>query len=144
MTQTEKEVEDELIRAMREEIKKALAEERCDSIYAEGRAADRDADCERRERTMMSLIAASVRTQRLYFVVRSAIMSLISAFIALIVVWYLGAIGVAQAVFLGISMFVVSLVVSRLFDKHIVKLSGRIVEYLNKHRRARSFVLRNL
>lgn len=133
-----------MIRAMREEIKKALAEEKCDPVYAESRAADRDADCERRERTMMSLIAASVRTQRLYFVVRSAIMSLISAFIALIVVWYLGAIGVAQAVFLGISMFVVSLVVSRLFDKHIVKLSERIVEYLNKHRRARSFVLKNL
>jgi hypothetical protein len=59
-------------------------------------------------------------------------------------VWYLGMIDVAEAVFLGIFVFVVSLVVSRLFDKQIVRVSKKIVTFLNKHRRLRTFVLKNL
>jgi ABC-type transport system involved in cytochrome bd biosynthesis fused ATPase/permease subunit len=92
----------------------------------------------------MGILAASVRTQRLYFVVRSAIMSLISALVVLIVVWYLGTIGVVQAVFLGIFLFVVSLVVSRLFDRQIVNVSKKIIRFLNRHGRAREFVLKKL
>lgn len=142
MVEPDADVEDELIRAMREELEKALAEEECDAIHAEDKVAYADTDCEKRKRTMMSLLAASVRTQRLYFVVRSAIMSLMSALITLIVVWYLGTIGVAQAVFLGIFLFVASLVVSRLFDKQIVKASTKIVRVLNRHSRASKFVLK--
>jgi hypothetical protein len=41
-------------------------------------------------------------------------------------------------------VFVVSLVVSRLFDKQIVRVSKKIVDFLNKHRRLRTFVLKNL
>lgn len=138
------EVEDELIRAMREDIEKVLVQEGCTLVYAEGGIADSAADCERRERTMTNLVVASVRMERLYFVVRSVIMSLMSALVALVVVWYLGTIGVAQAVFLGILSFVVSLVVSRLFDKQIVGVSTRIVKFLMRHRRAREFVLKKL
>jgi ABC-type transport system involved in cytochrome bd biosynthesis fused ATPase/permease subunit len=71
-------------------------------------------------------------------------MGLMSALITFIVVWYLGMIDVAEAVFLGIFVFVVSLVVSRLFDKQIVRVSKKIVNFLNKHRRLRTFVLKNL
>jgi ABC-type transport system involved in cytochrome bd biosynthesis fused ATPase/permease subunit len=80
----------------------------------------------------------------LYFVIRATIMGLMSALITFIVVWYLGMIDVAEAVFLGIFVFVVSLVVSRLFDKQIVRVSKKIVNFLNKHRRLRMFVLKNL
>jgi ABC-type transport system involved in cytochrome bd biosynthesis fused ATPase/permease subunit len=126
--------DDELILAMREELKGALAEEK-------GNA---DAERERRKKAMISILAASVRTQRLYFVVRSAIMSLISAAITFTIVGYLGSIGVVEAVFLGIFLFVASLVISRLFDKQIVKLSKKIVSVLNRHKRASGFVLKNL
>jgi ABC-type transport system involved in cytochrome bd biosynthesis fused ATPase/permease subunit len=126
--------DDELILAMQEELKGALAEEK-------GNA---DAERERRKKAMISILAASVRTQRLYFVVRSAIMSLISAAITFTIVGYLGSIGVVEAVFLGIFLFVASLVISRLFDKQIVKLSKKIVSVLNRHKRASGFVLKNL
>jgi Flp pilus assembly protein TadB len=139
MMETDVDVEDELIRAMREELERALTEEKCDAATA-----DADAECKKRKRTMMSLLVASVRTQRLYFVVRSAIMSLISALMFFIVVWYLGTIGVVQVVVLSIFLFAASLVLSRLFDKQIVKLSKRIINFLGRHERARRFVLKKL
>jgi len=51
---------------------------------------------------------------------------------------------VVAAVFLGIFLFAVSLVVSRLFDRQIVKVSTKIVNVLSRHKRARAFVLENL
>lgn len=144
MVEMSVDVEDELIRAMREELDSAFAEEKCDTVNAESSVANVATEGERRKRAMMAVLAVSVRTQRLYFVVRSAIMSLISALIFFFVVWYLGTIGVVQAVFLGIFVFVASLVLSRLFDKQIVKVSKRIITFLNRHKRARTFVLKKL
>jgi uncharacterized membrane protein YagU involved in acid resistance len=91
-----------------------------------------------------AVLAESVRTQRLYFVVRSVIMSLISALIYFVVVLYLGSIDAVQAAFLGVLVFVVALVASRLFDKPIVTASKKIIRYLNKHERLRTFILRKL
>jgi hypothetical protein len=93
---------------------------------------------------MMGILAASVRTQRLYFVVRSAIISLISALITFIIVGYLGSIDAVEAVFLGIFVFVAALIVSRLLDRPIVKVSQKIISVLGRHKRARGFVLRHL
>ena len=144
MVETGVAVEDELILAMHEELERALAEENCPVVKAENSVADADAERERRKKAMMGILASSVRTQRLYFVVRSAIMSLISALITFIIVGYLGSIGVVQVVFLGIFLFVASLVVSRLFDRQIVKVSKKIISVLNRHKRARTFVLKKL
>jgi ABC-type transport system involved in cytochrome bd biosynthesis fused ATPase/permease subunit len=133
MVETGVSSEDELILAMQEELEGALAEE-----------GHPNAEREMRKKAMISILAASVRTQRLYFVVRSAIMSLISAAITFTIVGYLGSIGVVEAVLLGIVLFVASLVVSRLFDRQIVKLSKKIVSVLSRHKRASEFVLENL
>jgi Flp pilus assembly protein TadB len=143
MSKINGDAEDELIRAAREELERVTAGELCNTACAESEA-DAHSERERRTSMMMGVLVVSVRTQRLYFVIRSTIMGLMSAFITLVVVWYLGTIGVAQAVFLGISVFAVSLVVSRLFDRQIVRVSKRIVNFLDKRRRLRAFVLKNL
>ena len=142
MVETGVDFGDELILAMREELERALAEEKCEVVTAEGSVAN--ANRERRKKAVTGILVASVRTQRLYFVVRSAIMSLISALMFFIVVLYLGAIDATQAVFLGIFLFVASLVASRLFDRQIVKVSKRIINFLNKHKRLRMLVLKKL
>jgi len=142
MAETGVDFEDALILAMHDELERTLAEDKCTTANAEGNGAN--ADCERQKKAMIGILAASVRTQRLYFVVRSAIMSLISAAITFTIVGYLGSIGVIEAVFLGIFLFVASLVVSRLFDKQIVQVSKKIISILSRHKRARAFVLKNL
>lgn len=144
MVETGVSFEDELIRAMQGELESALAEEKSYAVTAEGSIADSAAERAKRKKAMMSILAASVRTQRLYFVVRSAIISLLSALITFIIVGYLGSINAVEAVFLGIFVFVAALVVSRLLDRPIVKVSQKIISVLGKHKRARGFVLRHL
>lgn len=142
MVETVADFRDELILAMREELERALNEEKCGVVTAEG--SETNVERERRKKAVMGILVASVRTQRLYFVVRSAIMSLLSAVITFIIVGYLGVIDVVQVVFLGIFLFASSLVVSRLFDRQIIKVSKKIIRVLGRHKRARAFVLKNL
>jgi ABC-type multidrug transport system fused ATPase/permease subunit len=125
---------DQLIRAMQKDLDRILAEE---VVGADSRSAGTRG-------AMTAVIAESVRTQRLYFVVRSVLMSLISALIYFVVVLYLGAIDAVQAAFLGVFVFVVALFVSRLFDKQIVRASKKIISFLNKHKQLRTFVLKKL
>jgi uncharacterized membrane protein YagU involved in acid resistance len=98
----------------------------------------------RTRNAMTVVLAESVQTQRLYFVVRSVLMSLISALIYFLVVLYFGTIDAIQAAFLGVFVFIVALVVSRLFDKQIVTASKKIIRFLTKYKRIRTFVLKRL
>jgi len=119
---------------MQKDLDRVLAEESGDS----------ELQFTRTRGAMMSVLVESVQTQRLYFVVRSVLMSLISALIYFTVVLYFGTIDAFQAAFLGVFVFIVALVVSRLFDKQIVRASKKIIQYLNKYRKIRTFVLKRL
>ena len=134
MPETGVDDEDYLIGAMIKEIERVLAEESDDassqSVNARG--------------AMMAVIVDTVQTQRLYFVVRSVLMSLISAVIYFAVVLYFGTIDAVQAAFLGVFVFIVALIFSRLFDKQIVRASKKIIQYLNRYKRVRTFVLKRL
>ncbi len=134
MEETDLDYKDQLIRAMQEDLNRILAKE----------AGDVTANLQETREAMNVVLAESVRTQRLYFIVRSVIMSLISALIYFIVVLYMGQIDAVQAAFLGVFVFVVALVVSRLFDKQIVIASKKIIRFLIKHERLRTFILRKL
>ena len=133
---SEKGVDDKdyLIRAMRKDFDRIITEELGDagSQFARTRSA------------MTAVLSESVHTQRLYFVVRSVLMSLISALIYFLVVLYFGTINAVQAAFLGVFVFIVALVVSRLFDKQIVTASKKIIRFLNKYTRISKFVLKRL
>jgi Flp pilus assembly protein TadB len=88
-------------------------------------------------------MSVSSQTQRLYFVVRSMIMSILGAIIAFVIVWHLGTINVIGDFVLGICTYAGCLVVSRMFDERIVNVSRQIVLYLDEHARIRDFVLKN-
>ena len=134
MSKADLDDKDYLIRAMQKDLDKILAEESVDAGF----------QLTRNQGAMTSLLVESVQTQRLYFVVRSVLMSLISALIYFIVVLYLGAINAIQAAFLGVIVFVAALVASRLFDKQIVRASKKAINFLNRHKRLRRFVLKKL
>jgi ABC-type transport system involved in cytochrome bd biosynthesis fused ATPase/permease subunit len=134
MSETGVDDKDSLIQAMQKDLDKKLAEESGDS----------ELKFTRTRGAMMSVLVESVQTQRLYFVVRSVLMSLISALIYFVVVLYFGTIDAVQAAFLGVFVFIVALIMSRLFDKQIVLASKKIIQYLNKYRRIRTFVLKRL
>ena len=144
-SETGVDAKDELIQSLREELETVITQEWCDAVYTRANAPkDPDPECNTRKQTVMQVLARSVRTQRLYFIIRSTIMSLISALITLIVVLYLGTLNVTQAVLLGIILFIFALVASRLFDKQIIQTIKKIIHQLNKHKKLRNFILNQL
>jgi ABC-type transport system involved in cytochrome bd biosynthesis fused ATPase/permease subunit len=133
---SEKGVDDKdyLIQAMQKDLDRILTEE----------SGDADSQFTRSRRAMTTVLVDSVQTQRLYFIVRSVLMSLISALIYFVVVLYFGTINAVQAAFLGVFVFIVAIIVSRLFDKQIVTVSKKIISILNRYKKIRAFVLKRL
>lgn len=147
MNHTDLDLDDALIQAMQEELDSILINEVCESIKLEKginkvSQKELDLECEKRKNSVLIILNKSVRTQRLYFVLRSLFMGLISALITFSMILYLGTIDFVQAVFLGIFVFVFSLVFTRLFDEQIVSVSMKIISFLEKHSRLRSIVLK--
>ena len=147
MNHTDLDLDDALIQAMQEELDRILMNEVCEPIKLEKginkvSQKELDLECEKRKNSVLKILNKSVRTQRLYFVLRSLFMGLISALITFSVILYLGTIDFVQAVFLGIFVFVFSLVFTRLFDEQIVSVSMKIIIFLEKHNRLRSIVLK--
>jgi hypothetical protein len=88
-------------------------------------------------------MSVSYQTQRLYFVVRSMLMSILGALITFVIIWPLGTINVMEDFVLGISTYAVCLALSRLFDEKIVNISKRIILYLGGHIKLRDFIVKN-
>jgi hypothetical protein len=79
--------------------------------------------------------------QRLYFIIRSVIMGILSASVTSLFILYFGSINIRLQVVLGIFTFVFSLAVSRLLDVQIVKATKMVVAFLSNHKSLRDFVL---
>jgi len=88
-------------------------------------------------------LLVSNQTQRLYFVVRSMMMTILGAIITLAIFWQLGTINLTEDFVLGISTYVICLVSSRLFDKRIVNVSKKIIMHLAEHTKLRDFIVKN-
>jgi len=82
--------------------------------------------------------------QRLYFVVRAAVMGILSALLTFGCILVFGAIDFTLGIILSIGSFGFALVVSRLFDDKIVKLTTRIITFLGSHRSLRNLVIDHL
>jgi len=138
---------DPFIRFMWDELDKAVRDNVCEELYS-GEDPDQvsqkeiESECEKRKKTMKGILDKSVRMQRLYFVVRSLFMGLIGAMLSFTVILYLGSIDIIDAIFLGIIVFIFSLLFSRLFDSQIISLCLKIIRLLNKNTRIRKIILR--
>jgi len=99
--------------------------------------AERDAGRE----VLAKALLLSVWHQRLYFIVRSAIMGILGALVTLAYLLIFHSINLILEIPLGIFSFIFALVASRLFDVQIVKATRTIVDFLAGHRSLRDFVL---
>jgi hypothetical protein len=93
-----------------------------------------------KERVIRALIAFSWE-QRLYFIVRSAIMGVLGAGITGAIVIFFGEVNAMQVALVSIFSFVATLALTRVFDAQITRESKKIVASLSRHRRLRAAVL---
>jgi ABC-type multidrug transport system fused ATPase/permease subunit len=101
------------------------------------------AENELEKRAVIKVLLFSTWLQRLYFIIRSFLMGLISAAITYLIVWYLGSINVIGSIIIGTFVFVFSLAVTRLFDTQITLVTKKIVELMTNHRAIRDFIMKH-
>jgi hypothetical protein len=93
------------------------------------------------KQAVVRALLLSMWHQRLYFIVRSVIMSIIGALLTLVFVLIFGSINLILEIPLGIFSFIFTLATSRLLDVQIVKATRSIVDFLANHKSLRDFVL---
>lgn len=93
------------------------------------------------KRAVIKALLLSTWLQRLYFIIRSFLMSLIGAAITFSFVFYYGSLSLVVAVVVGFAGFVAALVITRLFDAQMDKATRRVVESLASHRTLRDFIM---
>jgi hypothetical protein len=96
------------------------------------------------KRAVIKALLLSTWLQRLYFIIRSALMSILAMVVTFFYVSFFGQIGVVLAVFMGVLIFIAGLVVTRLFDKQTVRLTKNIVRRLADHKKTRDFIMNHL
>ncbi len=145
------ETEDELMMAIQVELDQIVSKEVCDAVYEshskevkEKSTEELDEECKTRKGAIISVISSSVCLERLYFVIRSSVMGLITGLLTYAVISIFKITDFFDLVLLGVFAFVVSLLISRYFDSPIVKLCNLILKYLNRYDRLRTFILSRL
>jgi hypothetical protein len=142
-------VEGQLVENMLERLESKFSEGIISANTANGASSgvlNRTTIEEKREsikKEFMKAMSIYNQTQKLYFIVRSMIMSILGALITFVIVWRLGTINLMEDFVLGISTYAVCLAFSRLFDESIVNISQRIILYLGSYTKVRDFIVKN-
>ncbi len=80
--------------------------------------------------------------ENVYFIVRDWVTRQVGAFIFVAVVWYLGSINAAQTIILGISVFIISLAITKYFNRPLEKISRKITRKLDQNKRVKNFIIK--
>ena len=93
------------------------------------------------KRAVIKVLLFSTWLHRLYFIIRSALMGLIGAAVTFLFIWSVGTINATTGIILGIFVFGLSLVITRLFDLQLTQATKKIVEIMASHKTSRDFVM---
>jgi hypothetical protein len=100
-----------------------------------------EAESEIEKKAVIKVLLFSTWLQRLYFIIRSFLMGLIGAAVTFLFIWSVGTINATTGVVIGIFVFALSLVITRLFDAQITIATKKIVETMASHRPVRDFIM---
>jgi hypothetical protein len=110
-------------------------------IFQELERASPESVCLIEKKAVIQALLLSTWLQRLYFIIRSALMAILGGFILFFFILYMGKIDAVVGIFLNILLFVLMLVITRLFDSSITNATKKIVRSLGKHRKIRDFIM---
>ena len=106
-----------------------------------GATAETNRDLEKR--AVIKVLLFSTWLQRLYFIIRTFIMGLLSGAVTYLIILYLGSINVVGSIIIGGFVFVFSLVVTRLFDAQITHGTKKLIELMANHITIRDFIMKH-
>jgi len=98
-------------------------------------------DGEAKKEAVVRALLAYTWTQKLYFIIRSALMGFMGAGVTAAIVYLLGKADAIQVAVIGVVSFIVTLAITRLFDAPMTRRSEQIVLRLSHHRRLLAVIL---
>jgi hypothetical protein len=99
------------------------------------------AESEIGKRAVIKVLLFSTWLHRLYFIIRSFLMGEIGGGITFIFIWYLHSVDAVTMFIIGIPVFALTLVITRLFDAQITQATRKIVKLMAGHRTFRDFIM---
>jgi hypothetical protein len=135
-------IDDEIVKQTREAVEQNASKTQIDPlltnmILEQIEGIDREA---RKEAVVRALLAYTW-TQKLYFIVRSALMGFMGAGVTASMVYLLGKADAIQVVVISVVSFIVTLAITRFFDAPVTRRSEQIVLRLSHHRRLLAVIL---
>jgi len=101
------------------------------------------AESEIEKRAVIKVLLFSTWLHRLYFIIRAALMAVISAVVTFLFILSLGTINAVTGIIFGVFVFGLSLLITRLFDLQLNQITKKIVEIMASHRTIRDFIMNN-
>jgi hypothetical protein len=93
------------------------------------------------KRAVIKVLLFSTWLQRLYFIIRAALIGVISAAVTFLFILSLGTINAITSVVFGMFVFGLSLLITRLVDVQLTQITKKIVEIMSSHRTVRDFIM---
>jgi len=100
-----------------------------------------DSGAEAHRNPVLRALLLSIWLQRLYFIIRAALMSLVGTVVTFAFVAILGPLSFVRVIESGITGFVIALLVTRLFEVQIDTATRAIVRALSSHGTLRDFIM---
>jgi hypothetical protein len=97
--------------------------------------------CSIEKQAVIQALLLSTWLQRLYFIIRSFFMTLLGAIIAFVYVIYFGKLDIYLLALMGVIIFIATLMITRLFDASIFRMTKRVVQWLGKYETLRDFII---
>ena len=142
MSEPKLDIDDETVKQTREAVEQNASKTQIDPlltnmILEQIEGIDREA---KKEAVVRALLAYTW-TQKLYFIIRSALMGFMGAGVTAAIVYLLGKADAIQVAVIGVVSFIVTLAITRLFDAPVTRRSKQIVLRLSHHRRVLAVIL---
>lgn len=99
------------------------------------------AESEIEKRAVIKVLLFSTWLQRLYFIIRAALMGIMSAAVTFLFTLALGTINAVTGIIFGIFVFALSLVITRLLDVQLTQITKKIVEIMASHKTIRDLIM---
>ena len=112
-----------------------------EKIFQELESASPGSVCIIEKKAVIKALLLSTWLQRLYFIIRSALMAIIGGCFLFFFIYLLGTINAFVGIILNVILFVLMLAITRLFDIPITNTTKKIVRMLGKHKKIRDFIM---
>ena len=142
MSELKLDIDDETVKQTREAVEQNASKTQIDPLLTNMILEQIEGiDGEAKKEAVVRALLAYTWTQKLYFIIRSALMGFMGAGVTAAIVYLLGKADAIQVAVIGVVSFIVTLATTKLFDAPVTRRSKQIVLRLSHHKRVLAVII---